>query len=297
MEPSGTQQVRPCCATGFYPGDAEACHQQLDQLLASVHLPGDLPPERLGGLVPHAGWVYSGQTAAYLWKALAESATPPQVVVLLGAVHVRGVHKATVCDADSWATPLGPVALDSALRSELLLCGAGAFDVGSEAHLGEHSLEVQVPFVRRLLPGASILPVQVPADDGALEVGRHVADAIRCDGRRVAVVASSDLTHYGDRYGFSPVGTGPEALLFGRDNDRRLVEQALSLSASGVLSESRSHRNACGPGALAAAITAARALGHTKTRLLHQTTSHDARPGLSPEPSLFVGYASLLFGR
>jgi len=163
--------------------------------------------------------------------------------------------------------------------------------------VGEHSIEVQVPFIKRLLPEASILPIQVPGDHRALGVGRHLADAIRADGRPIAVVASSDLTHYGERYGFAPHGSGAEALTFGRQNDRRLVDEVLKLSGEGVLSESRTHRNACGPGALASVVAAAVALDYRTTCLLHQTTSHDARLGLVEEPTMFVGYASVLLGR
>jgi len=297
MEAPLDPSVRPTYATGFYPSDPGACRQRLDALLARVRLPEDLPSHVVGGLVPHAGWVYSGFTAACLWSALAANPRPAEVVVLLGAVHRPGVHSATVSALDLWSTPLGAVAVDAALR-DILLDRAGTQVVaGNEAHSGEHSLEVQVPFIHRLLPDVPILPVQVPADSRAPDVGRLLADAIRADGRRIVVVASSDLTHYGHRYGFAPAGTGPEAREFGRRNDQLLIDQALALNPEGVLHEAANHFNACGSGALAAAISCGSACGADDARLLHYTTSHDSGPERVRDPAMFVGYASMLFAR
>ncbi len=297
MEGPLDPSVRPTYATGFYPGDAVACRRGIDALLERVELPKDLPPGVLGGLVPHAGWVYSGFTAACLWSALAANPKPPELIVLLGAVHRPGVRSATVSALDSWSTPLGPVAVDAALRHNLLDRAGGQVVDGNEAHSGEHSLEVQVPFIHRLLPGVPILPVQIPANSGAPDIGTLLADAIRADGRRIAVIASSDLTHYGHRYRFAPAGTGPQALEFGRRNDQMLIDQVLALSPQGVLREAASNFNACGSGALAAAISCSTARGADVARLLHYTTSHDSGPERARDPAMFVGYASMLFAR
>ena len=283
--------VRPAFAIGFYPGEPGRCSRLLDEL-TDVALPDDLPATPLGGLVPHAGWVYSGPTAARLWVALARAEQPPEVVVLLGAVHVRGVWRPTVYSGDAWETPEGPVPVDRTLADAIVraddLVGSGTAE-----HDTEHSLEVQVPFVRRLLPDVPIVPIAVPADRRAVELGARIAAAVRADGRRVAVVASSDLTHYGARYGFAPGGGGEAGLAWSRDNDARLVERTLNFDAPGVLEEAATRHSACGAGALAACIAAVRQLGAREAHLLHQTTSYDVRP-VGP-PDLTVGYASILF--
>lgn len=285
--------TRPCFATGFYPADSAACERRLDELLAAVRLPPDLPPRPLGGLVPHAGWTYSGATAAHLWCALADAEQPPQAVVLLGAVHVRGVSRATVYSGAAWRTPLGDVEVDRPLADAIVTIGVGAIEAGTVQHDGEHSLEVQLPMLRRLMPGVPIVPIAVPADPRALDLGPTLAEAIRADGRRVAVVASSDLTHYGQRYGFAPVGSGDRGLAWSKANDDRLITRVLDLDGPEVISEAAAHRNACGPGALAACIETVRGLGADSARLLDQTTSYDVRP-IGP-PDLVVGYASVLF--
>ena len=289
--------VRPPYASGFYPGDPDRCQQRIEALLAELSAPPQLEGTILGGLVPHAGWVYSGYTALCLWSTLATAAERPEVIVLLGAVHRPGVLCATVSDEDHWGTPLGTVEVDAGLRRSLAELAGAQLLAGNEAHVGEHSLEVQVPFIRHLLPGVPILPVQVPADSRAPEFGELLARAIARDGRRIVVVASSDLTHYGQRYGFAPAGTGSEALEFGRRNDRLLIDQALALSPAGVLREAREHYNACGSGALAAAIAASRAGGADDGTLLHYTTSHDSGPQQVRDAAMFVGYASMLFMR
>ena len=283
--------VRPPFAIGFYPGEPARCGRMLDDL-CDVDLPA-LPAAPLGGLVPHAGWVYSGATAARLWVALARAEQPPEVVVLLGAVHVRGVGRPTVYSGQAWETPEGPVAVDRVLADAIAAAGDDLVGSGTAEHDGEHSLEVQVPFVRRLLPGVPIVPIAVPADPRAVELGARVAAAIRADGRRVAVVASSDLTHYGSRYGFAPAGGGADGLAWSKDNDARLVERALEFDAPGVLDEAATRHSACGAGALAAAIAATRQLGARDATLLHQTTSYEVRP-IGPM-DLTVGYASILF--
>jgi AmmeMemoRadiSam system protein B len=287
------QVIRPRFATHFYPSLRRACAEAIDRMAAQVSLPDNLPSRARGGLVPHAGWVYSGLTAAHLWTALAEADEPPEVLVLLGAVHVRGVDRPTVYSGHAWDTPLGPVDVDRRLASRIVLEGQGTVASGRIQHDGEHSLEVQAPFIRRLLPGTDIVPIAVPADARAIPLGAVIARAVAADGRRAVIIASSDLTHYGERYGFAPQGTGDKALAWSKANDRRLVDRALEFDAAGVLAEARSHHNACGAGALAASIAAVTADGADQAFLLHQTTSYEVRPKGAPD--MFVGYASILF--
>ncbi len=297
MSPPQGPSIRPPYATGFYPQDPYRCEEQIEALLASTTTQVPEIQELIGGLVPHAGWVYSGATALRLWRTLAELASPPEVIVLLGAVHRSGVRCATISAEDCWATPLGTLAVDIRLRRALLELSDMELLCDNQAHVGEHSIEVQLPFIRHLLPETSILPIQVPADARAEEFGLLLSRAIAADGRRIVVVASSDLTHYGSNYGFVPAGTGAAALEFGKRNDGLLIEQVHELSPQGVLREAREHYNACGSGALAAAISCCRDLGADQATLLHHTTSNESGPRVDSEPSMFVGYAAMLLGR
>ena len=283
--------ARPLYAFGFYPADPDACRAAVQRLVAEVALAPTLIRARVGALVPHAGWVYSGKTAAHAWVALA--GVRPEVVVLLGAVHRPGVARATVWNGGPWSTPLGALEVDAALGAAIVEAGSGSIVFGTAPHIGEHALEVQAPFIKELMPLASIVAIQVPADQRAPAIGRRIADAIAADPRPIVLAASSDLTHYGPRYGFAPGGGGLGGVAWGRANDDRLVDRAVAMDSVGVLEEAATHQNACGAGALAATISACRALGATAAALLHQTTSFDERPG---DPSLSVGYASVLYG-
>ena len=297
MQASIAPSVRSTYATGFYPQDPRRCEEQIEVLLANTPTHTSSFGSLLGGLVPHAGWVYSGATALRLWRTFAELPLPPEVIVLLGAVHRPGVRCATLSAEDRWATPVGTLGVDTRLRSSLMEDSEVELLCGNQAHVGEHSIEVQLPFIRYLLPQASILPIQVPADSRADALGLLLARAIARDGRNIAVVASSDLTHYGSRYGVLPAGSGKAALDFGRRNDQLLLDQVHQLSPQGVLREAREHHKACGSGALAAAVSCSRALGADQATLLHHTTSNESGPRVDPEPSMFVGYAAMLLAR
>lgn len=280
---------RPSVAGMFYPGDATACRQELARYLDKVP-PGRLSGPVLGGVVPHAGWVYSGPTAAHLYARVDPAV---ETVVLLGAVHHWGVDAPSVYPDGAWRSPLGDCLVDGELADALISSPDSVVGSSREAHAHEHSIEVQVPFVQYLAPEARILPLAVPPSRLALTAGQQLARAILGLNRRAVMIASSDLTHYGPRYGMAPAGLGAKALAWAKANDQRLIDEVVALHGSQVLQVAAEDRSACGAGAIAAAIACAQALGATAGRLLHHTTSHDAQP--MGQPSDFVGYAAIAF--
>ncbi len=277
----------PSVAGSFYPGSAREVRQQLDAFLgrASVQVTGRV----VGGIVPHAGWVFSGLTAAHLFRAL-QSQEPPETVILFGAVHRWPLRAPALYAAGAWRTPLGEIAIDEPL-AQAVLAADPRFENLPQAHEGEHSIEVQVPFVQYLWPQARILPIAMPPLQTAPSLGRTVAQAAAALQRQVVAIGSTDLTHYGPGYGMAPAGVGPRGLAWAKENDRRLLERVLALDAEGVLAEALSHHNACGPGAVAATIGCALEMGATRAALLHYTTSHEAYPMGSPTD--LVGYGAV----
>lgn len=286
--------VRPAFRAGsFYPSSSSSCTRLLDDCLRD----SGAPPARgriVGGIVPHAGWSYSGPTAARTFSSVGEP--DPRAFVLFGAVHVPGVPRPALSPHTAWETPLGDVTVDGEI-GDLLLDACGEWlEVSEAAHRTEHSIEVQVPFVRRLVPGARIVPVAVPPDPSAVAFGETAGRALAGLGDRVVVLGSTDLTHYGPAfYGFAPKGAGPEAHRWSKEvNDRSFLDRVLALDAPGALEDARRHRNACGAGAAAAAIAASRELGATEATLLGHTTSFEVRSD-GGEPRDFVGYAAVSF--
>ena len=286
----------PAVAGQFYPAAPEVCRREVRQLTGQQ---GPVPSlegltRLLGGIVPHAGWICSGAVAGEVLRLLA-SGEPPQTFVLFGAMHRARGQVACVFTDGAWSTPLGEIAVDEELASALPDSPLLALD--DESHELEHSIEVQVPFIQELAPAARLLPILVPPSPKAPHIGELVADAAARLGRRAVYVGSTDLTHYGPRYGFTPHGAGADAIRWAHDvNDRQLIDRLLALDAEGVVPEAMLHHNACGSGAAAAALAAARRAGANAARLLRSTSSYEVLRGRFGDMDDSVGYAGVILG-
>jgi hypothetical protein len=182
--------------------------------------------------------------------------------------------------------------VDSALAAELLESMQGMVSAAPEAHRYEHSIEVQVPMIKYLFPDAKILPVSVLPDGSAAGFGRRLGELLRGrDG--IVVIGSTDLTHYGEDYGFAPAGFGPSAHEWMKQNDRRITDLAVNMLADKIVDEAERNYNACGAGAMAAAVAYAKEKGVRNGRLLKYTTSHDEYSQGGFE--MAVGYAGIIF--
>jgi len=275
----------------FYEGSPAALKAAALEYAAGYGRPAGLGG-LLGGVVPHAGWIYSGRTAGKVFAALAAEAKP-ETYVLLGAVHRWYGTNGGVYPAGAWQTPLGEVAVDEDLAAAILQSDAGLFAPSASAHDGEHSIEVQLPFIQVLSPQAKIVPIAVPPVPEAVRMGEAIASVLAKTARRVVVVASTDLTHYGMGYGTPDHGPLSKAMGWMRENDGRIVRLAASMRAEEILSEARENLNACGPGALAAVTAAARALGASCGKVLEYTTSADVMGELGSDRA--VGYVAIVF--
>jgi AmmeMemoRadiSam system protein B len=253
----------------------------------------NLPERIVAGLVPHAGWVYSGPVAARVFAAIHAQAAP-DTFVLLSATHRWGASRPAVYAHGRWATPLGEVEVDEELAMAILKAGAGLLTKAPGAHSDEHSAEVQVPFIQHLFPEAKILPILIPPDEEAARVGEVIGQTLHASEKPTVVIGTTDLTHYGQMYyGFAPAGTGEPALEWVRTNDERVINLILAMRAEEIVTETAAHRNACGGGAIAGTVAAARTMGAKEGRLLEYTTSHHIMPR-GPATD-FVGYAAILF--
>jgi AmmeMemoRadiSam system protein B len=137
----------------------------------------------------------------------------------------------------------------------------------------------------------------VPPTDAALTLGTSLGDIISESEKKIVCIGSTDLTHYGPRYGFTPMGAGIEGLKWASDvNDRKFIDLALKMAPDGMLVEAAENGNACGPGAAAATVAAAKKLGRTRGLLLAYTNSNEVMQremGASSTDS--VGYAAIVF--
>jgi len=287
---------QPARAGQFYEGSPGPCRHHVTKLLDGVELPQDLPKPLYGGLVPHAGWSYSGALAARTLKALSVAGAPA-TFVLFGADHVGTVRQGEVFDSGVWRTPLGDVAVDEELAREMLAAAPACLRSNPSAHAEEHSLEVQVPLIQVLAEEAKVLPIAVPPAEVALEIGRAVGRVLAGRSSRAAVVGSTDLTHHGGHFGNWGGQRSEKGVRWTEDNDRRILAIIERMDAEAILPEVRRHQNACGAGAIAAAIAACRELGATRGICMEYTNSyrvvHDKYPYELDDTT--VGYAAVVF--
>jgi AmmeMemoRadiSam system protein B len=250
----------PAVAGTFYPSDPDELAGTIDGLLAGAA--SDVPAEGLLGLiVPHAGYPYSGRVAASAYALLAASSRPSRVAVL-GPAHFTPLSGLALPAAASWRTPLGHVAIDTSLREGL--AGLGAL-VDDGPHEGEHAVEVQLPFLQRVVgPDVHVLPVAVGSGDA--ETAARFVEAVLWNS---FVIVSTDLSHY-------------LPLARARAVDRATADAILARDLDAIGSEA-----ACGVHALRGLVACARNRG-LRLSLLDLRTSGD----ISGDPSSVVGYGA-----
>ena len=245
----------------------------------------DAGGERTMGLVsPHAGYTYSGPTAAFGFAELNRGGLP-ETVIILGPNH-HGWGAPISVSAEDWKMPMGIIRCDKELARDLGL------EVDESAHQQEHSLEVQVPFLQHLDPNIRMVGIEMldQSLDTSVKVGKTIARAIQSSDRTVSVIASSDMTHCGRNYGLT-VPKGKNAGEYARSIDLPVIEKLLKWDLKGAFrTRNELGVTACGMGPIAAMITAVKELGGIKSRLLSYTTSYDVQASHSA-----VGYASLAF--
>ncbi|MBP5856765.1 AmmeMemoRadiSam system protein B [Marivibrio halodurans] len=185
--------IRPAAVAGmFYPKEPTALAAMLDRMLAEAPAPTGPAPKAI--IAPHAGYVYSGALAAAAYKRLQPAAGEIERIVLLGPCHRVSVEGLATSSARAWETPLGPVPL---ARAQLdAVAALPQVTVSDPAHAQEHSLEVHLPFLQRLLPkGFTLAPFAVGRADAAAVAA--VLEAL-WGGPETRIVISSDLSHYLD---------------------------------------------------------------------------------------------------
>lgn len=275
-------------AGSWYPSDPRQCRAQIESFFSQAPAPPPDAVEGLGGIVPHAGWVYSGRIAGSV-VALLKSTAKPDVVVLFGG-HLGPSSSHRVMVEGSWETPLGDVEVASDLARALLREFPAREESGRSAQ-PDNTLELQLPFVRHAFPGAKVLPLAVAPTQQGIAMGRRLGKLVREKGIAAVVMGSTDLTHYGPGYGFTPMGPAPKGESWVRESlDRSVIQRMLEMDPWGIIQEALDRGNACCPGAAAAAVECLKQLGAKKAQLVCYATSREVAPSED-----FVGYAGIVY--
>jgi AmmeMemoRadiSam system protein B len=276
-------------AGSWYPAGSAACEKEIRSFLAQEGFSRDIDNEYIGGIVPHAGWYYSGAIACNVIKALSTGSAPDAVVVF--GMHLHPDSPCYIMPEGSWETPFGEIDIHAELAGQLT--DRFAFQIeGPRNYAQDNTIELQLPFIKYFFKDAKLVPIGVPPNPASLEIGESVARIAADLGIRVIVIGSTDLTHYGNNYGFTSHGTGSSAVDWVRNtNDRRLIDAIVEMAPEKVISEALTSHNACCAGAVSTAIAAAKGMGATRAEPIVYATSYDKSPGDS-----FVGYVGVVFG-
>ncbi|MCF8069031.1 MAG: AmmeMemoRadiSam system protein B [Desulfobacterales bacterium] len=275
-------------AGSWYPDTPEGCEREISMFTKSSGNTEVNVKKPVGGIVPHAGWFFSGKIACHVIHTLSKG-YKPDVIVMFG-MHLHTTASPCITKEGAFETPFGDLLIDSEFADII----ADKFDFKVETtqkYTQDNTIELQLPFIKYFFKDTKILPMGVPPTALAIEIGQTAAKIAGQLGRKVKVIGSTDLTHYGYNYGFVSHGSGESAVEWvKKENDKSVINAIEIMDPELVINEGLSKKNACCAGAAAAAISAGKVLGAAKAEMLSYSTSYDKRPNDS-----FVGYAGIIF--
>ncbi len=273
----------PAVAGQFYPSDPAKLLRMIEWAFRSVGLP-EIPkpnfpgPRKIRGLmVPHAGYMYSGPTAAKAYRALAEDGAP-ETFIIIGPNHAGLGGPVSIMKRGVWETPLGDVELDFEVGT-MIEENCELIEEDVVAHRFEHSIEVQIPFLQAIYGDRfRIVPITMLAQDPQTSklLGNAISDAVSSSGKDVVIIASSDLTHYEPQIEAKRKDSLVLLALKNMSEDaiyKRVVELNVSM---------------CGYGPVMTMLVSSKSLGGKRAVILDYRTSGDVTGDLSA----VVGYAS-----
>jgi AmmeMemoRadiSam system protein B len=273
---------KPSLPPGWYPRRAE----EIERFLASFKRPADGPGGARIAVAPHAGWYYSGAVAA----RAAASLDPGAETVVVAGGHLPAGYPALAAFEDAAATPLGNMEMDAEFRDLIqkeLRCAPDQYR--------DNTVEVQLPMLKHFFPEARLVWLRLPAENSSFEAGKIIARAAARLGRKAVLLGSTDLTHYGDNYGYSPWGRGQKALDWVKNvNDAGFIGAVLEDKPEEALRHVETALSACSAGAVLACLGFARETRAGPAELIAHTTSADVSLAAGEDvPDSFVGYAAI----
>lgn len=271
---------------GWYPADKKECQREIESYLEGWSPPPLQLPQGLGGIIPHAGWFFSGKLAARVFHAL-KLKRKVEVVVLYGGHLSTGDFPRVVME-EICETPFGDIEIHTDFIKSLMK----RIDIKRESPTsGDNTIEIQLAMVKYFFPEAKLVAIRSPLSLKADALGREAAEVAKKVGLSILAIGSTDLTHYGPNYGFLPKGIGPASVAWvKKENDKGFIDRALNMDAEGLLKHALENDSACSAGAALSAMATSKALGAEKGILLDYYTSYDIMPDDS-----FVGYAGVLY--
>ena len=268
-----TSVRHPAVAGRFYPSDPKILREEVHTYLSQN--PKRKPVRAVGCIVPHAGYMYSGQVAGAVFASL----EIPQLCLIMCPNHTGIGRALAIVSEGAWETPLGHVAIDNSFAAALKQ-RCPLLHEDSTAHRNEHATEVELPFLQVRQPQLRLVPIALGTSrfDTLEQLGDAIADVIAAQNDPVLIVASSDMNHY-------------ESDAITRVKDHSAIEPILGLDPRALYDVvTQQNISMCGFGPAVAMLTAAKKLGSTSAELVKYATSGD----VSGNRDLVVGYAGVL---
>ncbi|MBN2532982.1 MAG: AmmeMemoRadiSam system protein B [Spirochaetales bacterium] len=266
---------------GWYPGSRVQVEQAINNFTGSEL---DSESKLSCGIVPHAGWGFSGSIAC---RIISHIDPDIQTIVVIGG-HLPPGNSVLAAFEDGYYTPLGDLHADAELLSEIRKEMNITEDIYSD-----NTVEIQLPFIKYFFPDALILGMRVAPSPVSEQLGQVLFHATRKLGKNAAVLGSTDLTHYGSNYGYSPHGSGKQAVQWVKEvNDKKFIDACITMDTGSALAYANKDHSACSAGGAVCAVSFARETGIKKGILLEYLTSWDIHPSDS-----FVGYAGIMYSR
>jgi AmmeMemoRadiSam system protein B len=264
---------------GWYPASFDETTNAIEDYLLKTPA---LEQNAIAAVVPHAGWGYSGVVAC---EAINHLSRKNDTIVVVGG-HLPGTDTLLAAFEEGYATPLGPINADLQLLAEIEKEMKVKEDV-----FADNTIEVQLPFIKYLFPESRVLAMRVSPTDYALKLGKVISEIAKRTAKRILVLGSTDLTHYGPNYSFSPEGSGKKAVQWVKEvNDKKFIDALVSCDSEQALERASHDRSACSAGGAACAASFAAASGIASGILIRYMTSWDVLPHES-----FVGYAGIIY--
>ena len=262
---------------GWYPKNPEDVKKTLEGWEKDISL-----KQGIAAIVPHAGWYFSGNLAFKTFGALRRDI---DLMVVLGG-HLAADSSLLIATEDEFEVPGGTMKNDPSLVAAI----RKSFKASEDWDV-DNGVEVQLPIIRYFWPDTNLVALRVPPSHVAVELGEMLFHWALDSGRTVGVIGSTDLTHYGTNYGFSPHGNGKEAVEWvEKNNDAEIIREMINMNSGKALTHALTHRSACSIGAALTSMGYARQAGVRKGVLTGYLNSYRVQPGAS-----FVGYAGIVY--
>ncbi|WP_299977112.1 AmmeMemoRadiSam system protein B [Desulfobacula sp.] len=279
-------------AGSWYPVSSGECEASIQGFLKEKQGSSSLDGSFMGGIVPHAGWYFSGSIACRVIASLEPGKGSDEKIdtILLFGAHMHQQSEPFILTHGAIETPFGDIEVDRELSDKI--CSGISIQKRSPLKFpDENTFELQYPFIKYFYPDAKIVVCGVAPSFFASIIGTRAVEEAKNLSRNIKVIGSTDMTHYGPDFGFTRAGTGEKAVEWVKnENDRNGIQAMMEMDESKIIAQGLENKNMCCAGAAAATAAACKKLGAVRAVELDYATSFEKSASAS-----FVGYAGILY--